>query len=308
MTTTTLAEWLDEIFDRIERVRDMDVPNDLRSALFIELQRRNFLDEQRGLAESYLLGGNWRYKAKPYRLEVSDFYPTAADVQHLQTQFIPITYFQERIKQLRVEIRTEEEKRARVAFSDAALEKRVADATRLMIEKNRLLMKAENEVDNLRQEVKTLQREREPLQRIVAAMIEDEARFLNQLARSDRAYIMEWALHPQGMSEDEASELLSQVSARLSQPIETALERNYDERGILTIEGLDILWILRREGLNRLDIAKEITTLDGVRRIQWHLRNDVPLILCHRMKTAEESQKNGELVGGSPILSATSVA
>lgn len=280
MEPLTLASWLDNLFDRVEMARNMDVENEQRATLYAELSRRNFADEQRGIAEAYIIGGNWRFKSKPYRLEVSDFYPTPADVQHLQTQTITAEYFQTRIKQLRTEIRVEEEHRARVAYSESALSERLSDATRLMVEKTRLLMVSEKRADELQQQVNDLRKERLPLLQIVRRMLEEEARAINHFVRVECMYSIEWG-------EEGAPPLLPDISKLLALPMPTELDPHFGESGMIVLPNGRINWSMKREALNKIDISTEITTLSGVRKLQWLLRNTTPIIFCIYTKAAE---------------------
>lgn len=70
--TKARAGWLGSLFDRLRLARGLAVPTDVEDYLLAELQRMDYTGEQAKAAELWVLYGDWTYKGKDARLELSD--------------------------------------------------------------------------------------------------------------------------------------------------------------------------------------------------------------------------------------------
>ena len=78
--------WFSDLLSKLATFRGIRM-NNLEEQMFLaELEAMRFTQDQAKLAELWILYGDWKFKGKDARLEMSDFFPEVSSVQHVLEQ------------------------------------------------------------------------------------------------------------------------------------------------------------------------------------------------------------------------------
>lgn len=78
--------WVSDLLSKLATFRGIKL-NKLEEQVFLnELEAMRFTADQASLAELWILYGDWKFKGKDARLEMSDFFPELENVQHILDQ------------------------------------------------------------------------------------------------------------------------------------------------------------------------------------------------------------------------------
>lgn len=79
-----LSQWFHDLVKKVKLLRGIDVSFEEAKLIFEELNKTNYNQNLRKLAEIWILKGNWKYHVK--KLLISDFYPTSDDLKDFKGQ------------------------------------------------------------------------------------------------------------------------------------------------------------------------------------------------------------------------------
>jgi len=97
-----LSGWLESVITQVERVRGIVVEPAQINALYEHLHTRQYNRRQAAIATEWIMRGNWQFRGAQPRLQLSDFFPTAEQVQSLADSnmvLLPRTEYAKRLRE-----------------------------------------------------------------------------------------------------------------------------------------------------------------------------------------------------------------
>lgn len=96
-----LKTWFANIVIKVRSLRGVETPNNDLGEIFRTLEENNFSFNERKVAETWLLKGNWAYKS-PKRITIDDFYPDANKLKEFKDILIYSGTLQELVNSIRL--------------------------------------------------------------------------------------------------------------------------------------------------------------------------------------------------------------
>lgn len=273
----SLEDWLDDLFNRCEEVRRIDVSERDRLMILQELVRRGFDEWRRGAAEAWIIFGNWRYKGRDPRLEPQDFFPSEDDLKFLKEGIVPVEYVRKRLMEIRAEVRRELEQQLRAdyeqRYSETALTNRLEQATATMMDFQKQRIALDASLDDCRKKVRQQEEAIEQLRAVINQIVGADIADANATAR--KSTLIELSEGVKDLQQEALDTIL--LGVRCATPNQ---RDGLNEQGSISLttkqQIIECVWFLRRP-----EFFGDIYTARGYWDHYRFLQSSIPKIqLC----------------------------